>query len=68
MEWFLFQLHSPKHARVIIITLLMIRKAIILAFRSQGVNQKITNQNLISIATSTQKYLSPPTIVAILFS
>ena len=36
IEWFLFQLHSPKHARVIII-LLMIRKAIILAFRSQAV-------------------------------
>ena len=34
----LFQLHSPNHARVIIIILLMIRKAIILEFRSQGVN------------------------------
>ena len=40
IEWFLFQLHSPKHARVIIIILLMIRKAIILAFRSQGVKHK----------------------------
>ena len=35
IEWFLFQLHSPKHARVIIIILLMICKA---EFRSQGVN------------------------------
>ena len=37
IEWFLFQLHSPKHARVIVIILLMIHKAIILAFQSQGV-------------------------------
>ena len=36
IEWFLFQLHSPKHARAIIIILLMIRKAIILVLRSQG--------------------------------
>ena len=37
IEWFLFQLHSLKHARVIIIILLVIRKATILAFWSQGV-------------------------------
>ena len=39
IEWFLFQLHSPKHAGGIIIILLMVRKVIILAFRSQGVNR-----------------------------
>ena len=43
IEWFVFQLHSLKHVRVIII-FLMIRKAIILAFRSQGVkNHTVMN-------------------------
>ena len=37
IQWFLSQLHSPKHARVIIIILFINRKAIILAFHSQGV-------------------------------
>ena len=40
IECFIFQLHSPKHVQVIIIILLMIRIAIILAFRSQGVKSK----------------------------
>ena len=40
IERFLSQLHSPMHARVIIIILFMDHKATILAFRSQGVNLK----------------------------
>ena len=53
IEWFLFQLHSPKHARVIIIILLMIRKAIVLAFRSQGVKQCF---NYMMLKSSTHGY------------
>ena len=36
IEWSLSQLHSPKHARVIIIILFIDHKATIVAFRSQG--------------------------------